>query len=125
MHDQSWRHAGGYEIDRGNLAPEQLPILGRVRPRPERRLVPDRGAEAHSVIARLAPIQKIGRRIKAGDALDGAAFALDRIAGAGVAGPALGSDGETKVSTGAAAGDAQALGIHPIVRRVVSHETDG
>ena len=123
--DQSRRQVGGNEVDGRNFLAERLAAFGSGAARAEGGLKFFGRTETDSIIAGLAPIQKISGRIKTGDALDGAAFAVDGIFRVRISFCALRSQGERKMSARAAASNAQVVWVHAKFRGVVPDKSDG
>src|SRR6185437_11123469 len=94
------------------------------RARAERRLElgPD-GPDAYFTIAGFRPVEKVGGRKETCDRLHGAALAIHGVFRIGIAGAALRAHGERQMSSGAAAGDAESVGIHTVRCRIEPHET--
>ena len=63
--DERRRHVRPDEVDRRDLLAEDGPAFRRVAASAERRLEAGQDSDAHGVVSRAAPVQKIGRREEA------------------------------------------------------------
>lgn len=84
--DEGRRHPGGHEADGGKRFTEFLAAFGRGGFGAEGADVVLEDADAGGDFALAAVVEKVGGRIEAGDGLDRAAGAIDRIAGVGGSG---------------------------------------
>ena len=83
------------------------------------------GTVADAVLARLAPVQKIGGREETSDRLHGAALAIDRVLCFRVTRSALSGHRERQMPAGAGTRDAELLGVDLELGGIVPHEPDG
>ncbi len=125
MHDEGGRGVGGDEVDGGDLAAQGGSLLGIEAGRTEGGSEVLKGADAHRVVAWFAPVEVIGWGKEAGDGLDGAALAVNEVAGFGVTGAALDAEFEGEVSAGAGAENAEFIGMGSERGRVMADPADG
>lgn len=123
--DESWRHAGGDENDRGYSLSKLPPRFPWHPFRPERRLEPARGLEIHPILIWPAPIQEIGRRVKTRHGLHGAALAVQDVLGVRFTRPALRAHCQREMPTRTAAANAEFIRIDAPSTGVMPHESDG
>ena len=97
VNDQRGRHVRRDVVDRRDFFAQVPPAFGRVGARAKRRFELRGGTVTNSVFTGLAPVQKIRRRKKARDRLHGAALAVNRVFGLGIARAALRSHGERQM----------------------------
>ena len=102
-----------------------MPLLLRVRARAERGLERLEHTHAYRIFSGFGIVQEIRGREETGDTLHRAALAINRVLGVGVARAALCAHGQGKMPAGAAAGDAEAVGVHAIAGGIVPNEPHG
>ena len=114
-------HALGDKVDRGDgAAVFEAAFQGVGRAAEGSVELSSNLADADLGVARGSPVFKVGGREEAGHGLHTTALSVDRIFGLRVAVVTLGSQGERQMAAGAGTGDAETVGPHGIIGRMMA-----
>ncbi len=122
MDDEDRRLAFVYPVDRRQFTSKRLATFrcGRFGSKSSR--VGCQLTDADGVVTRLEPVQVIGGRIKTGDGIHGAAFAINGVRCLRVAQTATSGEHQAEVPTRAAASHTELLRVHAIRRGIRTHK---